>query len=358
MTVVNNLLLSSHTDAIIQQTIPGHGHEATNSITTASISIELSAITHALLRSLPCRSDISILSDRVGIILAMSYQCDYKSHSGKPIEAASTSTKTPSNLLQPEAHPTLLARQMLLCAGSLQHISPGEVILGLSQHQHVTMRALAESAIKSVNLDDALLGSLEGIENLILEMFYHVDCGDSRRAWTTARRAVAAAQMLGLHQAGRQRFLLMLAIEQDAAHQHGLLSHPRDSTKSQHEILVMREPYFGSICVSSEGVSPLSDADLDQSQRMVEGVSIGGIGSMMLRRRASAEVNDQRGSHSRDGTSIPAVPTSSTDADAVRIEHARTPNVRLQKPVMQNRSMTRYDVAPPFPAAGFDGWGF
>jgi len=147
----------------------------------------------------------------VGLVSALYYRSDYKVHAGKPVEAASTSVNTSGSLLQPEAHPTLLARQMLLFAGALQCISPTEVISGLSQHQHVTMKALAESAIKLVNLDDALLGSLEGMENLIFEIFYHVDCGNIRRAWITTRRAVTAAQMLGLHQAGRQHFLLLRA---------------------------------------------------------------------------------------------------------------------------------------------------
>lgn len=73
------------------------------------------------------------------------------------------------------------------------------------------MKALAESSIKLVNLDDALLGSVEGIANLIFEMFYHVECGNIRRAWTTTRRAVTAAQMLGLHRVGHHRFLLSSA---------------------------------------------------------------------------------------------------------------------------------------------------
>lgn len=604
---MKNLPTIPHADPFHQQTIPGHGHEAANNGLTAAISPTLATITQTLLRSLPCWSDISILSDRVGIVSASYYQSDYKAHDGKPTEAAPASSNAPRSLLQPEAHPTLLARQMLLFAGGVQCISTREVIPGLSQHQHVTMRALAESAIKLANRDDALLESLEGIENLIIEMFYHVDCGDIRRAWTTTRRVITAAQMLGLHRAGHQHFLrisagsdldpevmwstivsmerllslllglptstgystfpfqaiisasgpaqnlssligglagkilernatesadqalkmtcqidrelilaaelmpetfwrplafiglgkdflealgesrrafghmcyyslvvqlhlphmlslhnitqrayskvacvnasreilnreielrirnpisaccrtsdlmaliagmalmlghatsygdnerdrslvlqrlgdratvtralacinpvpelhgnvlvvrcaallrALLAIEEDAAHQHGLLAHPRDSAKSQHEILIIREPYLGSIYISSEGVSPLSDADPDQSQQMAEGVSIGGIGSMMLRRRASAESNDQQESHARDGTTIPSTPTSSTDADAVRIEHGRTPNIGLQEPVLQNRSMPRYDVAPPFPAAEFDGWGF
>jgi hypothetical protein len=215
--VVNhNLDTVNHHVTGIQQTVDTVPRQPANINLTshhqsASIPPALAATTDALLRALPCQTDIGILSDRVGIVAASYYQSDYKSHAGKPVEVAPVSANTATSLLQPEAHPTLLARQMLLFAGAVQSVDPKEVIPGLSQHHHVTMRALAESAIKLVNLDDALLGSLEGIENLIFEMFYHVDCGNIRRAWITTRRAVTAAQMLGLHRAEHHHFLLLRA---------------------------------------------------------------------------------------------------------------------------------------------------
>jgi hypothetical protein len=109
-------------------------------------------------------------------------------------------------LLYPEAHPVLLARQMLLFAVALQYLSPNDVFPGLTKHHRAIMGELAESAIKIVNMDDVLLGSLEGIENLILECLYHIDGGNIRRAWITIRRAVMAAQLLGLHRPGQYRF--------------------------------------------------------------------------------------------------------------------------------------------------------
>lgn len=128
--------------------------------------------TEAFLRSLPSRSDVIILSDHVGLVPALYYQSDYKAHAGKPTEEASTSADATRSLLQPEDHTTLLARQMLLFAGALR-MSPREVIPGLCQHQHVTMEALAEAAIKLVKMDEALLGSLEGIGNLICSILPH-----------------------------------------------------------------------------------------------------------------------------------------------------------------------------------------
>ncbi|KXG50016.1 Transcription factor [Penicillium griseofulvum] len=71
------------------------------------------------------------------------------------------------------------------------------------------MEQLADSAIKLVNTNDVLLGTLEGLENLILEGFYHIDGGNIRRSWITMRRAIMTAQLLGLHRPGHYRFKII-----------------------------------------------------------------------------------------------------------------------------------------------------
>jgi hypothetical protein len=114
-----------------------------------------------------------------------------------------------ANILYSESHPVLLARQMLLFAVGLQHLSPTKAIPGLTKHHRAIMEQLADSAIKLVNTNDALLGTLEGLENLILEGFYHIDGGNIRRSWITMRRAVMTAQLLGLHRPGHYRFKII-----------------------------------------------------------------------------------------------------------------------------------------------------
>lgn len=95
---------------------------------------------------------------------------------------------------------------MLLLAAALQHLSPKEAVPGLTEHHHVIMKRLAESTIQLVNLNDSLLGTLEALENLIFEMFYHVESSNIRRAWITTHRAVTAAQLLGIYRPGHHRF--------------------------------------------------------------------------------------------------------------------------------------------------------
>jgi hypothetical protein len=111
-----------------------------------------------------------------------------------------------SSLLIAEDHPVLLARQMLLMASSLRYLSPKTSITGLTKHHHIIMEEIAESAVKHVIKNDALLVSLDNLENIILEGYFHVDSGNMRRAWLTWRRAIAAARILGLHRPGHYRF--------------------------------------------------------------------------------------------------------------------------------------------------------
>ncbi|KAK6005810.1 hypothetical protein QM012_007452 [Aureobasidium pullulans] len=68
------------------------------------------------------------------------------------------------------------------------------------------MEELAGAAIRLVTTNDLLLGSLECLESIILEAFYHTDSGDIRKTWMTMRRAVMAAQLLGLHRRGHYRY--------------------------------------------------------------------------------------------------------------------------------------------------------
>ncbi|KAJ6038562.1 hypothetical protein N7499_004341 [Penicillium canescens] len=173
----------------------------------ASIS-EASAypsITQALRSSLPPRKDIEILLANLSSMSIFCYQSSFKLCSSWPSELAKEQMPV-ANLLYSESHPVLLARQMLLFAVGLQHLSPTKAIPGLTKHHRAIMEQLADSAIKLVNTNDVLLGTLEGLENLILEGFYHIDGGNIRRSWITMRRAVMTAQLLGLHRPGHYRF--------------------------------------------------------------------------------------------------------------------------------------------------------
>ncbi|THX01021.1 isoflavone reductase family protein [Aureobasidium pullulans] len=157
-----------------------------------------SVTTQELLRALPSRRDVEVLMDLMRASPEVCYQLNYKSHLPMSVKLPNMRAQIP-NLLRPETNLVLLARQMLLFAMALQCISPLRQISELSKHHHLIMADLAESAIKTVTTNESLLGSLEGIGNIVLEAIYYMDCGDLRRAWIAMRRAVMAAQLAGLH---------------------------------------------------------------------------------------------------------------------------------------------------------------
>ncbi|OQE15391.1 hypothetical protein PENFLA_c032G06632 [Penicillium flavigenum] len=170
--------------------------------------LEVSAfpsITQALRSSLPPRKDIEILLENLSSMSIFCYKSSFKLCSSWPGEMAKKQIPV-ANLLYSEVHPVLLAKHMLLFAVGLQHLSPTKTIPGLTKHHRAIMEQLADSAIKLVNTNDVLLGTLECLENLILEGFYHIDGGNIRRAWITMRRAVMTAQLLGLHRPGHYHF--------------------------------------------------------------------------------------------------------------------------------------------------------
>jgi hypothetical protein len=160
----------------------------------------ISAVREALLLSLPSAADIEILLRNTKNNSA--FCSSSHGHDNSTSNESTGAAVSNKSLLNPELHPVLLARQMLHLATSLQHISPRTVLPGLSKSHQDMVQGLAESAITLVNNNDALVGALEGLDNMILEGYFHIDCGNLRRAWLTMRRAVTVAQLLGLHRPG------------------------------------------------------------------------------------------------------------------------------------------------------------
>ncbi|KAL4735934.1 hypothetical protein BDV11DRAFT_208043 [Aspergillus similis] len=191
-------------DAVYEKQTPGM---PPTPVSVQSVSIAEPSVhgktTQALLNALPCQKDIEILLGRVSRFSTLSYRSNFKTAS--PEEILEEQIQLPT-LLHPETHPVLLGRQMLLFAAALQHISPNAEIPGLTENHRLIMERVAESAIRMVTSNDELLGTLECLENIILEGFYHIDSGNIRRAWITLRRAVMAAHLMGLHQPRHYRF--------------------------------------------------------------------------------------------------------------------------------------------------------
>lgn len=116
---------------------------------------------------------------------------------------------TPETLLEipgPSTHPVLIARHMLLLATFIQQLNPTihKEIQGLSEPPRVIRERLVDLAINLVTTNDELLGSIEGIECLMIECVYQANLGNLRRGWVSNRRAMTITQLMGLNRVDNQ----------------------------------------------------------------------------------------------------------------------------------------------------------
>ncbi|RSL60762.1 hypothetical protein CEP54_006593 [Fusarium duplospermum] len=114
------------------------------------------------------------------------------SETAELISSAPATNHTQGELPPPGSHPVHTAKVILLLGLYIQSIQPNDKYWG-------TMTRMADVAISLVTTRDELTGSLEGIECITIECLYHEATGDLRRAWLAIRRAVAIAQIMGLH---------------------------------------------------------------------------------------------------------------------------------------------------------------
>ncbi|CAK7566859.1 MAG: hypothetical protein SEPTF4163_004813 [Sporothrix epigloea] len=103
----------------------------------------------------------------------------------------------------PQTHPVVIARQMLVIAMVLQGSDPvaqKELHDGrLSEPVRGIVTRLGETAVRLVTSNEALLdtlGTLDGLECVMLEAMYLHNGGRLRRSWLTWRRALSLAQLM------------------------------------------------------------------------------------------------------------------------------------------------------------------
>ncbi|KAH8905234.1 hypothetical protein BR93DRAFT_775160 [Coniochaeta sp. PMI_546] len=100
----------------------------------------------------------------------------------------------------PDSHPVLIARMLLQLATLLQGFPRASIRgLGTLSSKHGTLMSHLVETAKLVTCNDELVGSLDGIECIMMEAMYENNSGNIRRAWITHRRAMVMAQMMGLH---------------------------------------------------------------------------------------------------------------------------------------------------------------
>ncbi|KAJ5635526.1 uncharacterized protein N7484_008839 [Penicillium longicatenatum] len=101
----------------------------------------------------------------------------------------------------PGSHPVLIARKLLMLGTFLCGVPPSKIqelgSLG-TLYTDIMTRAI-DTAIRLVTTNDELTCSVEGIECIMMEAFYHNHSGNLHRSWMTVHRATAVAQMMAIH---------------------------------------------------------------------------------------------------------------------------------------------------------------
>ena len=97
--------------------------------------------------------------------------------------------------------PVQISKALLCIAISISQMSPSDVEnhLKLSMSPQDLMERYMSVIDTLVVSEDNLVGTLEGLECLILQMTWDVNLGRPRTAWLRCRRSLTFAQSLGLH---------------------------------------------------------------------------------------------------------------------------------------------------------------
>lgn len=99
------------------------------------------------------------------------------------------------------SHPSFIARALLLVATSLQQLPSNYDLSQLSLPllpQDLMEKFLSDTSTL-VTSNDELVGTMEGLECLVLQGIFYSNAGKPRRAWLCFRRALDVAQLMGLH---------------------------------------------------------------------------------------------------------------------------------------------------------------
>jgi hypothetical protein len=122
---------------------------------------------------------------------------NFKPHSNLTLESLTAPNSTPT-MPHPNTRPVILAKQMLMFAITLQSLC-GEKVHGLSEPPGDLMHRLVTAVSTWVTTRDDMHGTVESLICIMLEGVFEVNGGNLRRAWAVYRRAMTAAQLMGLH---------------------------------------------------------------------------------------------------------------------------------------------------------------
>jgi hypothetical protein len=163
--------------------------------TICPISSKYAEISLALLAAFPSRNDIEIICSS-----SSQQRGSTRSSNSQAIDGIEDLGKL-AEIPSPETHPVFLAKKMLTLAAYI-HTTSSKQLTGLSENPQTIKMRLAKTAIDLVTTNEELHGSIECLECIIQEALFQCNSGNLRRSWMTVRRAIAVAQLMGLHRSG------------------------------------------------------------------------------------------------------------------------------------------------------------
>lgn len=164
-----------------------------------NFNFDYSDLCNTLHLALPSQRDADILfgGGRSTIFVQALY-----SHYGELFhEGKIVSSTTLAVLPAVTAHPVLLARKLLQLALCVQQLDSlfDQSVLSLGCSPSTAMNKYHGLASSLVTCHEESLDSIEGLECLLYEGVYLVNCGNLRRALPCLRRASTLAQLMGMH---------------------------------------------------------------------------------------------------------------------------------------------------------------
>ena len=171
---------------------PGSTTSCSSSTETCS---KVEAVRRTLYRLLPSQADCDILICRAN---RWWYLHKYVSPS---LEAGKMEAIPPIAVEAVQSwHPAGIARLLLALTLCVQQSSQDSQLKVLEMSAPYTwMEKCVTTVANLVTSDDELIGTVEGLECLVLMGSFQLNVGNMRRAWLHFRRALNIAQLMGLH---------------------------------------------------------------------------------------------------------------------------------------------------------------
>ncbi|EED17727.1 hypothetical protein TSTA_115260 [Talaromyces stipitatus ATCC 10500] len=157
---------------------------------------EADTTAHSLWAAFPSDDDIRILLPESLRTSRYTFLVNIHRHSKLTHETLAAPYPLPKRP-DPNTHPVILARHMLMFAITLQ--APREGFLDLSESPSVLGCRLVTAAVTWLMAQEETHNSIDSLICIMLEAVFETNCGNLRKAWVVYRRAMTIAQTMGLH---------------------------------------------------------------------------------------------------------------------------------------------------------------